>query len=268
MQRFFLCLGCLLTAFSLSGAVPGAWKSVKGELNIADTIPGGDEAVKKLILQVGLDNVNLAVNLSRMSVNEAVKSLESGKIDIILGYEDLLPERLKMRRRYAAEAAVAAVNVRNSRKDFTVEELCSIFSGNTDSWQSLNGGSFSIHRMGVPDHEAGAEIFKRKVMKERPLDKNLYRKSAGQLLILTGVNANAIAFMGWTDHKPTMTVREVSVNGISPTEENIKSGKYPLTAFRTAVMGKKISPQTRMFLQMLKSREFVLILREQMLLAP
>lgn len=238
-------------------------KNVNGTLNIADTIPYGDQPVKNLALLVNQANPQLAINIGKVKLEEAVKQLEKGEVDLIFAEEHQLPESLRLRRRYAAEVALVIVNTKNTKTNFLIAELHSIFTGSLNDWMTLNGSAYSLHRMGISDEVPGSLLFQRLVLKGRPFPESIYRKAdMGQLLVLTAVNANSIAFVGYPDMKPGTDVREVSINGIAPTVANLNNGTYPLMGYRVAVMGKSVSPQARIFLQLLNTPEFTDLLKE------
>ncbi len=258
MRKTFAFLAGLLLGAALCGG------ELSGTLNIADAIPGGEPAVRILALTLCRENPKLTVNIRRMNAAEAMDKLAAGEAELIFAEEREVAASSAIRRRYAAEAAIVIVNAKNLKTDFSIPELRGIFTGSVNDWMSLNGSAYSLHRMGVADGVPGAAVFIRMVLDGRPLQEAVYRRdNMAQLLALTAVNANTIAFVGYPDMRPGTDVREVAVNGIVPSDENLKSGRYPLMAYRTAVIGSRLSAPGRAFFQLLKSADFRDSLRDE-----
>ncbi len=259
MKKFAL---ALLGAVAMVAAL-SVTAEITGKVQVADTLPLGDAAVREMALQIGLDNPDLTIEIARTPVAEALKALDAGKTDLVLTTEDQLPETYRFRRRYADEVALVVVNSANSRDEFHLSELANIFAGTLGDWKSLNGSAYTFHRFGMTDGSPAETIFRRKVMGERQYAKGLYRKEeARQLLLLVEANPNTIAFIDYPAEALTLGVKAAKVGGIAPTVANLDAGKYPLQRSRVMVFGKKITPAARYFIQEFSRPEFVEKLRE------
>ena len=239
-----------------------AAQPVKPTLSIYDATPGGDQAAREALLDFANDNRQLAISIHTAPLAEALKALDAGRADLVLAAEEALPENYRLRRRYAAETAVIVVNARNAKDRFSSAELRSIFSGTLGDWQSLNGSVYSLHRYGLVDGKPGEQVFRARVMQDRSYAPELFRRpDTAELLLLTAANPNAIAFCGYPGELST-EVKTAAVDGVFPTLENLRTGRYPLMSHRVIVMGKKISPQTLLFIRKLGSAEFADLLRK------
>ena len=241
---------------------PSAGTPVKPTLSIYDATPGGDQPAREALLDFANDNRQLAISIHSAPLNEALKALDAGQADLVLAEEESLPENYRLRRRYAAETAIIVVNARNAKDQFSSAELRSIFSGTLGDWQSLNGSVYSLHRYGLTEGNPGEKVFRTRIMQDRSYAPELFRRPAtSELLLLTAANPNAVAFCGYPGELST-EVKAAAVDGVFPTLKNLRSGRYPLMSHRVIVMGKKISPQTLLFIRKLGSAEFADLLRE------
>lgn len=259
-MKTFLLLATLACACALTAAEPAAPPAVAptpDKLVICDAIPGGDPTVRSLALEIAAANPQLAVSIEKQLLADALKALEAGDADLVLADESSLPPESGLYRRYAAVVALVIVNATNARRDFNLSELQSVYTGTLGDWKSLNGAAFSLHRMALSEGLPAELLFRSKVMQERRYAKAIYRKAdSTQLLLLAAVNPHAIAIVGYPNRELGNALYAAAVNGIEPTLENLKSGKYPLMGYRAAVLPKKVSPQLRQFLRLLSSPEF------------
>ena len=250
------------TAKTATATAPVAATPVKPTLSIYDATPGGDQPAREALLDFANDNRQLAISIHTAALAEALKALDAGRADLVLAAEEALPENYRLRRRYAAETAVIVVNARNAKDRFSSAELRSIFSGTLGDWQSLNGSVYSLHRYGLAEGKPGEMVFRTRVMQDRSYAPELFRRpNTAELLLLTAANPNAIAFCGYPGDLST-EVKAAAVDGVFPTLDNLRSGRYPLMSYRVVVMSKKVSPQTLLFIRKLGSAEFADLLRE------
>ncbi len=259
----------LLTALLLATALAGWAEAPKlaGKLAIVESITGRDDAVHGLALRTGMANHDLTIDISRDDLAGALKALDEGRADLVIAYADQLPPGRRLRRVYAREAALIAVNVANSRKSFSSAELANIFAGTLGDWKSLNGSAFSFHRYGITEEVPGEGVFREKVLKERQFA-NIYRKAdPAELMILVGANPNSIALLPAIAETPPAKVALAAVDGVEPTTENLRKGKYPLTRDRAVVFSAKVSDPARFFIQQFQSADFIDDLKDQHLLS-
>lgn len=238
-----------------------------GKLAIVETITGRDDAVHALALRTGMANRDLTIDISRDDLAGALKALDEGRADLVIAYADQLPPGRRLRRIYAREAALIAVNIENNRKSFSNAELANIFAGTLGDWKSLNGSGFSFHRYGITEEVPGEAVFREKVLKERQFAQ-IYRKAdPAELLILIGANPNSIALLPAIAETLPPKVALTAVDGVEPTTANLRSGKYPLIRDRAVVFGAKVADPARFFIQQFQSADFISDLKDQHLLS-
>ncbi len=259
----------LLSAILLAAVFAAGAEAPKPteKLAIVETITGRDNAVHELALRTGIANRELAVELTRANLADALKALDEGRADLVIAYVDQLPAGRRLRRVYAREAALIAVNAENSRKSFSSAELANIFAGTLGDWKSLNGSAFSFHRYGITEEVPGETVFREKVLKERQFANTYRRSDPAELMLLVGANPNSIAILPAIAETPPAKVALAAVDGIEPTTENLRNGKYPLYKDRVVVFGPKVSAPARSFIQQFQSADFIDSLKDQHLLS-
>ena len=215
-----------LCCLTLAGAEP--------ELRIADAI--GDAAVREAAIRWTLSGGAAACRQERVTLDRALAGLRKGEYDLVLAYRSALPEALRGRGRdYAIEAAMIAVNAANVRSDFSAKALAEIFSGWRRSWKTLNGEEFQIHLMRLEDGAGPVGIFRRKIMGGKEFAPAFVRRDGDELLRLTELNEHAITLTGRPDAELSIGIKAASVDGVAPSIENLKNGRYPLADRRVAL---------------------------------
>ena len=143
------------------------------------------------------------------------------------------------------EAFVFFVHPDNPIDGLTVDEIRSIYAGQTTKWNQL--GISGLGRILAYQQEEGngsQTALKRFVMKDTPLmpaDKETHVGGMGGMIEIVSTyknHRNAIGFsfrFYSTTLMKNFEVKLLSVNGIAPTIENIENGSYPLASSFYAV---------------------------------
>ena len=133
------------------------------------------------------------------------------------------------------EAFVFIVNSENPLKSITVDEIRGIYSGEITSWDALGvegiGDIIAYQR----NENSGSQSTLQKLMGDTPLMEapSMY-VSDGMEDILTTIeyrnypNAISFTFRFFCKDMIASGVKMLAINGIEPTEENIRNGSYPL----------------------------------------
>ena len=264
MVRSLLLLACLV-GLALAGAedVPGPH-----DLRIADTI--GETAVldAAVRLRVRAGKPGTCVQ-DRVTLDRALAGLRAGKYDVVLAYRSALPEDLRGRAQdYAVEAAMIAVNAANVRSSFSAKDLTEIFSGWRKTWKTLNGENFQIHLMRLENNAGATEIFRRKIMGDRSFARAFVRRSGAELLRMTELYEHAVTLTFRPDAELSTGVKAAAVDGVYPSLENLKNGKYPLADRRVVLMAEKPSPEAAALMEFLRRPEMAAVFADSGLVMP
>ena len=158
---------------------------------------------------------------------EAYKGVTDGDIDIILC---AAPSKQQMQ--YAEEqgvelvyvpigyeAFVFFVNENNPVNDLTVDQIKDIYSGEITNWADVGGANRIINPLDRPEG-SGSQTVMLNFMGDKEIKKNPLGIAGGSIgfsfrFYVEGIVANS-------------GIKILSVNGIEPTEQNIKNGSYPI----------------------------------------
>lgn len=230
-------------------------------VRIADTV--GETALRTAVIRMALSGDPIACTQERVSPEKALAGLRNGTYDMVLMRRSAVPDDLKARcRNYAAEAAMISVNSKNARNDMTSRELAEVFSGWRRSWVTLNGLDFQIHLMRMKMDSFPVQIFREKIMGKRAFAPAFEREDGMELLHLAVVNENALVLTNRPDAELSTSLKVLSVDGIYPSLENVKNGRYPLSEFRTVILNTKPSGKVQKLLTFLFSAEMGKILAD------
>ena len=182
----------------------------------------------------------------------AFERLIKGEVDIFFGAQPSADQE-KMAERYGKtlaltpigkEAFIFFVNEKNKVDDLSVQDIKDIYSGKTKSWKSFSGSGAKIIAFQRPEN-SGSQTILQKIMGDTPLMPPLKEERiSGMGGVSEGVadyrnSAGAIGYSfrffttGMADNADK--IKLLKINGIEPSEENIKNGAYPFVVSLYAV---------------------------------
>lgn len=260
----------LLPLFLPAAEVPPE-PSFEGRLHLTDATAGGDVAVRQLAFDFARQHPKLEVTIERQTPAAAQQARRAGETDLILIDEETLGDEAdrKKARRYGAAVALVIVNSGNSKRDFSAGELRKIYAGEYADWTSLNGSAFLLHRLLLQADKPAEQLFRARIMKETPCTEAIYRKpDSQQLLLVAAFNPNTVAVVAYPNRELDDAVLAAAVDGIPPSLENLKNGKYPLCRFRAVLPAADVAPAAaQAFLAAMQGADFRTLLRENELFA-
>ena len=136
------------------------------------------------------------------------------------------------------EAFVFFVNKENPVSNLSVEQIQDIYTKKIKNWKKVGGKRQKIMAFQRPENSGSQTIMENKVMKgiemAPPLEEEYYQFMGG---IVDGVASyrNYKRSIGYsfryyvTGMNKNENIKLLSINGVEPTKENIKAGKYPYT---------------------------------------
>lgn len=183
---------------------------------------------------------------------QGIQELIEGKVPLAGASRPLKPEEKKEKligNIIGYDAIAVFVHQSNPVRSLTKEQLKGIFTGQIKNWKEVDGLEAPIH----PNTEiltgkrGTVEMFQ-----EMVLDGAAYGKGFRELelpryqLVELAENPNGICSvsLGLTvavPHEIRREIRAVGVNGVNPTEKNVRSGAYPIS--RPLLLVTKGSPK-------------------------
>lgn len=139
----------------------------------------------------------------------------------------------------AYDAIVVIVNVSNPVRNLTIGQTRAIFAGRIRNWRELGGPDLNITVVTREEGSGTRASFEEHVMADNirsaPANRSvepfaadaLVQDSNGAVREIVAADKAAIGYIsaGLVDNR----VRALSLDGISPSEENIRSGVYPIS---------------------------------------
>jgi phosphate transport system substrate-binding protein len=213
---------------------------------------------------------NIAVEIGKgLGTRERLAALTDRKIDIAMASHGLNVAEVTAQgmavHRVAMTPVVFGVHETVKIENLSDAQLCAIFSGSTRNWKEVSAADLSITPMARPESEVDAQVARDGVSCLNSL------KLAETVKINAGARdmAKALAETPGSVGVTSATVVEQSggklkslaLNGIAPSEINVGSGKYRLTRDAFLVVGTSPSPETRAFIDFVRSPEGAAVIK-------
>jgi phosphate transport system substrate-binding protein len=183
-----------------------------------------------------------------------LRALAEGKIQIALASHGIKPEDVQKGNLTIIEVAkgaiVFAVNASVPITNITESQVCDVYSGKIGNWQLLGGSDNAVALLTRPPTEVDPEVIRAKV----GCFKELKESEAARVMARGGDMAKALAETPYALGMTSMTVVEQSagnvkalnLNGIAPTEDNVRSGRYFMARdFLFVIKGEPTGPVKR-----------------------
>jgi len=127
----------------------------------------------------------------------------------------------------ARDGLAIIVHPNNPVYDITIEQLRAIYTGEITNWSELGGNNARIHLFAREEGSGTRGAFEDMVMGEyRITPRAMVQNTNGAVRQLVSNDRNAVGFvsLGMVDE----TIKSLSINGITPTFENIDNETYEL----------------------------------------
>jgi phosphate transport system substrate-binding protein len=133
----------------------------------------------------------------------------------------------------AKGAVVFAVNQTVSVSSITDRQVCAVYGGEITTWSPLGGGENPIAVLTRPPEEVDPEVIRAKL----PCFRDLTLIASARVMPRGGDMAKGLAETPYALGMTSMTVvaqsggrvKALELNGVAPTTENVRSGRYVLT---------------------------------------
>jgi phosphate transport system substrate-binding protein len=191
-----------------------------------------------------------------------LRALAEGKIQIALASHGIEPKEIQQGNLKVIQIAkggiVFAVNGA-AMSNITEEQICDVYSGKITDWQALGASQAAIVVMTRPATEVDSEVIREKI----GCFKNLKVTENAQVMERGGDMAKGLSSTINAIGMTSMTVVEQSkgklkallLNGVAPSAENVKGGRYFLSRDFYFVVKGEPTPSVRKFLDFVLSAE-------------
>ena len=192
-------------------------------------------------------STSFPLNIVKCSkTSEAYENLINDKTDIIFAAEPSGAQREKIKARgdefvltpIGSEAFVFFTNRRNPVDNLTVKQIQDIYSGGITNWKAVGGENKSILPYQRPEDSGSQTIMQNRVMKDIPMckpTKETYAGGMGEVIsqvagYRNAKNAIGYSFMYYSSAMiKNNQIKYISIDGVKPTADTVRSGEYPFT---------------------------------------
>ncbi|MFZ1517713.1 MAG: phosphate ABC transporter substrate-binding protein [Ignavibacteriaceae bacterium] len=197
------------------------------------------ELTSKLAEQYMKENPGISIIVEGGGTAEGIKALIKNQTDICTASRNLKPEETKLLADYygslglvfliAKDALSIYVNPKNTVNDLSITQLKEIYSGKVNNWTVLNGKDTLIVPV-VRNPNSGTYLY----FMEHVLEGNEYTPNSvtepttKEIVKFVEDNENAIGYggMGYKGN-----VIHARINGVEPSENNVRNDTYPIIRY-------------------------------------
>jgi phosphate transport system substrate-binding protein len=264
MQSKNLALAVVGTALAVAWACTGCRKSSDRSMSLLGSTSIQPFA-EVLAEHYGKQNPGQMVEVQGGGSTAGLQATANGLADIGMCSRTLTPEEtLKFTPILVARDGLAiVVNRKNPVADISLEKLRALFSGRITNWKEIGGHDGPVRPITREEGSGTRESFVKLVMgKERISRRALTQESNGAVKELVKGDAAAVGYMSLGLVGDELSV--LSVEGATPTAENVFAGRYTLARpllFVTKQAG--ASPAAQRFIDYVLSPEGQTLLEKE-----
>jgi len=249
---------------ALSSALAGAAHAQSGDRIVIDGSTGVTPLVAALAKAYGERHPAVTVEIGKgMGTKARIKALAGGSIDIAMASHGLVVDDIVRQgmavQEIAKVAVVFGVNATVPATGLADNQICDIYSGRLVNWKELGGPDLAVAPRTRPDTEVDAEIVRERVgclaQLQMPDGVGVMPKS-GDMARALSATAGAIGMTTMTVVQQSQArIKPLTLNGIEPSVENVRSGAYRMTRDSFLVTKAKSGPAVARFLEFVRSPE-------------
>ena len=229
-------IGILLTGAMLAAALTGCGDSGANTpqtvISMQTVSTDGSTSMEKVIGYLSeaymADNTNTKITYNPTGSGAGIQAVSEGRCDIGLSSRDLKAEEAQNLNAtvIAIDGIAMIANPQNSVSDLTIEQIAKIYTGEVTNWDEVGGNDAPIVLIGREAASGTRDGFE-SITKTK--DKCQYTQeltSTGDVVQTVSSNPNAIGYASLASVKDT--VKLLSVEGVTPTNETIQNDTYKI----------------------------------------
>ena len=201
-----------------------------GKVELSGNISeAGSTSVQPLVERMATEFMNIhskvRVTVSGGGSSAGVQSCAKGMVDIGAASRDIkITEADLIPIAIARDAVAVVVHPDNPVSGLTLEQVKQIYEGDITNWSQVGGKDKKIVVISREEGSGTRDCFESKVTREIKLDA-LFFDSNGAVSTKVSSESNAIGYLslGYVGK-----LKALSLDGIEPSIENCRSGKYPV----------------------------------------
>ena len=193
----------------------------------------GSTSMEKVIGALGEafegENDGVTFTYNPTGSGTGITAVAEGRCDIGLSSRALKDEEVQKGLTgtiLAYDGIAVIVNTENSIADLDIETIAKIYTGEITNWSEVGGSDGEIVLIGREANSGTRDGFESITGTEDVCKYRQELTSTGDVITTVANNPNAIGYASVASVKDTVKV--ISVNGVSPTDETIKNGTYQI----------------------------------------
>ncbi|MBN8704313.1 MAG: phosphate ABC transporter substrate-binding protein [Bacteroidetes bacterium] len=182
---------------------------------------------------------DISVHVLGGGTTTGVKAITEGQAEICAASRPLKPEEVKiiagkynsvgLSYMVAKDALSIYVHPLNPVKSLTTEQVRGLFLGEILNWKEVGGNDSPVEVFVRPPNSGTYLYFKEHILfNESQATGTLIVPTSQALATVISKTVNGIGYGGISHMQG---VRNLNINGIEPTEENVKNDRYPITRY-------------------------------------
>lgn len=222
-------------AASASGASDGSSSNTNASKDLSGTVATNgstsmEEVIGALSEQFMADNPNVTVTYDATGSGTGIESVNNGSCDIGLSSRKLKDEETSKgltATTVALDGIAIIVNADNPISDLSVDQIASIFKGETANWKDIEGGSDG--EISCIGREAGSgtrDGFEDITGTKDACKLTQELTSTGAVIEAVKNSPNAIGYASFSAVAGQDGIKALTVGGVECTEEKIADGSY------------------------------------------
>jgi phosphate transport system substrate-binding protein len=236
-------LAMALAGGQVAAAELDAFKSLPGKLDIAGGtahIPVMKEAAKRVMQANREIQISVAGGGSGVGVQKVGEGLcDIGNTGRALSEAEVAKYGLKSFA-FALDGVAVVVNPKNAVGALSASQVRDIFAGKLTNWKDVGGRDAAIHLYTRDEASGTREVFWEILLKKGAIAESAnVTASNGAMKSAVAGDVDGIGYdsIGFIDD----SVKAPTLDGVAPTQDNARSGKYPVV--RKLYMNTKGAPQ-------------------------
>ncbi|HTW83137.1 MAG TPA: phosphate ABC transporter substrate-binding protein [Candidatus Sulfotelmatobacter sp.] len=214
-----LLVGCSAAALA-APAFAATNITIAGSTALLPLVKDASEAYQKAHPDV---QISVSGGGSGTGINQvAAKAIDIGDSDIQApGHPELHDNRV------AVIGFAVVTNPDVKIKNLSKAQLQAIFSGKATTWKQFGGPDEKIVVINRPRNSGTRAVFTKTIMGSTPVNESgLVEDATGTVVSVVKTTPGAISYAAFSGTRNS-GLNELSIDGVAPTDDNIRSGKYP-----------------------------------------
>ncbi|MCM3002493.1 phosphate ABC transporter substrate-binding protein [Priestia koreensis] len=157
-------------------------------------------------------------------------SVQIGNSDVFAEEKEGIPADKLVDHKVAVVGMTAAVNPEVGIKEISKEDLIKVFTGKVTNWKEVGGKDQKIVLVNRPDSSGTRAVFNKFALDGATPAEGITEDSSNTVKKIVAETKGAVGYLAlsyFTDDKVT----PLAIDGVKATEENVKSGKFPVWAY-------------------------------------